>query len=85
MLESWPAPMNSPENSMSVADSPITDEARTQHGDSRSCDSSARLLRPIPRRCSQHLEHFWHADSYLAYRRKWGVTCVLADPVGPAR
>ena len=29
------------------------------------------------------LEHFWHADSYLAYRKKWGVACVLANPVGP--
>ena len=29
------------------------------------------------------LEHFWHDEAYLAYRRKWGVTCVLADPVGP--
>ena len=29
------------------------------------------------------LEHFWYADCYLAYRRKWGVACVLADPVGP--
>ena len=28
------------------------------------------------------LEHYWHGDCYLAYRRKWGVTCVLADPVG---
>lgn len=30
------------------------------------------------------LEHFWHGDCYLAYRQKWGVTCVLADPVGDA-
>jgi len=29
------------------------------------------------------LQYFWHAESYLAYRQKWGVTCVLADPVGP--
>jgi len=29
------------------------------------------------------LEHFWYQDAYLAYRRKWGVTCALADPVGP--
>jgi lysylphosphatidylglycerol synthetase-like protein (DUF2156 family) len=28
------------------------------------------------------LDHFWHGEAYLAYRRKWGVTCVLADPVG---
>ena len=32
----------------------------------------------------QGLEHFWHHDCYLAYRKKWGVACVLADPVGPA-
>ncbi len=30
------------------------------------------------------LEHFWHDESYLAYQKKWGVACVLADPVGPA-
>jgi len=30
------------------------------------------------------LERFWHHDCYLAYRKKWGVACVLADPVGPA-
>ena len=30
------------------------------------------------------LVYFWHADSYLAYRRKWGVACALADPIGPA-
>lgn len=30
------------------------------------------------------LEHFWHDECYLAYRQKWGVTCVLADPVGDA-
>ena len=30
------------------------------------------------------LQHFWYGDCYLAYRRKWGVTCVLADPVGAA-
>lgn len=29
------------------------------------------------------LEHFWHHNCYLAYARKWGVTCILADPVGP--
>lgn len=29
------------------------------------------------------LEHFWYGDCYLAYRKKWGVTCVLADPIGP--
>jgi lysylphosphatidylglycerol synthetase-like protein (DUF2156 family) len=29
------------------------------------------------------LAHFWHGEAYLAYRRKWGVACVLADPVGP--
>ena len=28
------------------------------------------------------LEHFWHGEAYLAFRRKWGVACVLADPVG---
>lgn len=33
----------------------------------------------------QGLEYFWQDDCYLAYRRKWGVTCVLADPVGPAQ
>ena len=31
----------------------------------------------------ESLEHFWHGEAYLAYARKWGVTCVLADPVGP--
>ena len=30
------------------------------------------------------IEHFWHEGCYLAYRKKWGVACVLADPVGPA-
>lgn len=30
------------------------------------------------------LQHFWCGDCYLAYRQKWGVTCVLADPVGAA-
>ena len=30
------------------------------------------------------LEHFWHGDCYLAYRMKWGIACVLADPVGSA-
>ena len=31
------------------------------------------------------LEYFWRGDDcYLAYRKKWGVACVLADPVGPA-
>ena len=30
------------------------------------------------------LEHFWHQDCYLAYAKKWGIACVLADPVGPA-
>lgn len=30
------------------------------------------------------LQHFWHGECYLAYRQKWGVTCVLADPVGAA-
>ncbi len=29
------------------------------------------------------LEYFWLGNTYLAFRRKWGVTCVLADPVGP--
>ena len=29
------------------------------------------------------LERYWHDECYLAYRKKWGVTCVLADPVGP--
>ncbi len=28
------------------------------------------------------LEYFWHGEAYLAYRRKWGIACVLADPVG---
>ena len=28
------------------------------------------------------LKHFWHDDCYLAYAKKWGVACVLADPVG---
>lgn len=32
----------------------------------------------------QGLEHFWHGECYLAYQKKWGVACVLADPVGPA-
>lgn len=30
------------------------------------------------------LVHFWHDECYLAYQQKWGVTCVLADPVGDA-
>ncbi|TWU30285.1 phosphatidylglycerol lysyltransferase domain-containing protein [Bythopirellula polymerisocia] len=30
------------------------------------------------------LEYFWHGEAYLAFRRKWGITCVLADPVGKA-
>ncbi len=66
---------------MSVADSPITDEAQArrlavvrQFGTFTQAYSTA--VQP-------HLEHFWHADSYVAYRRKWGVSCVLADPVGP--
>ncbi|MEM8945239.1 MAG: DUF2156 domain-containing protein [Planctomycetota bacterium] len=28
------------------------------------------------------LEYFWLGECYLAYRQKWGVTCVLADPIG---
>lgn len=28
------------------------------------------------------LEYFWYAGCYLAFRRKWGIACVLADPVG---
>ncbi|QEG37636.1 DUF2156 domain-containing protein [Bythopirellula goksoeyrii] len=28
------------------------------------------------------LEYFWHGEAYLAFRRKWGIACVLADPVG---
>lgn len=28
------------------------------------------------------LEYFWSGDCYLAFRRKWGIACVLADPVG---
>ena len=30
------------------------------------------------------LEYFWLGDTYLAFRRKWGIACVLADPVGPS-
>lgn len=30
------------------------------------------------------LEYFWHGEAYLAFRRKWGIACVLADPVGAA-
>ena len=30
------------------------------------------------------LEYFWHEECYLAYAVKWGVCCVLADPVGRA-
>ena len=29
------------------------------------------------------LSWFWHGECYLAYQQKWGVTSVLADPVGP--
>ena len=30
------------------------------------------------------LSYFWHEDCYLAFAMKWGVACVLADPVGSA-
>lgn len=66
---------------MSAADSPITDDTQQrrlavvrQYGTFTQAYSTA--VQP-------GLEYFWNADNYLAYRRKWGVTCVLADPVGP--
>ncbi len=69
---------------MSVADSPITDEAHeAQAGRLAVVRQFGTFTQAYSTAVQPHLEHFWHADTYLAYRRKWGVTCVLADPVGP--
>jgi phosphatidylglycerol lysyltransferase len=29
------------------------------------------------------LEHFWYADGYVAFQRKWRIACALGDPVAP--
>jgi lysylphosphatidylglycerol synthetase-like protein (DUF2156 family) len=29
------------------------------------------------------LDHFWLDGGYVAYQKKWGVACVLGDPVAP--
>ncbi len=58
---------------MSNAESYRRLELARQHGTFTQAYSTAVQAR---------LEHFWCGDCYLAYRKKWGVACVLADPVG---